>query len=337
MTRVARAARRARAGRTSDDGGSSRDAAEARACGCAGGGDARADAAFAAGVAATREAVATLNALVVDALRARGVDAVGVSPSRAGWRTRGIGVEDAAASGGGAGVLGEVKRGRVPVTHGDVCEDSTQGTSVLSGDDIVAWCAAWAVRDGSWRDVRVVFCSDVFGVYSATPSARVVVPDDPSAPLRIASDETAMLCREIVVDETEDGEASPSWRVVRASPLVALHADASASELPAAAFSLDPDVADVTGGLEAKLARAMDVARALHASLPRAPLPRVYLTRAGRFAAAADAPPRDHALDAILGRFRERDDVTSPRTAHDAPSIRDFVGTTVSVRDARDA
>lgn len=315
----------------------SRDAADARACGCARGGDLAGDEAFARGVRETRTAVATLNAHVVRALRELGVDAFGVSPSSEGWRTRGVGVEDEGSSDGGARVLEAAKRGRVPVIHGDVCEDLTQGTSVLSGDDIIAWCASWAVRDGSWRDVRVVFCSDVFGVYSTPPRARVVAPDDPLEPLRIASDETAVLYREIVVDDAGADDASPSWRCVRASPLRALDVDAPTSDLPAATFAVDPNVADVTGGLHAKLTRAAEIARTLSGAFPTPDVPRVFLTRAGAFAAAAAAPPRDHALDAALGRFHDPTRRTASDAHLDASTTRDFVGTSLRVarRDAR--
>ena len=85
-------------------------------------------------------------------------------------------------------------KGFVPVIHGDVVRDAVQGTSVLSGDDIVAWCARWvAEADATAPPPRVVFCSDVFGVYAGPPKTSVVVDSDEyDVPLRVSEDEDAV-------------------------------------------------------------------------------------------------------------------------------------------------
>lgn len=288
-------------------------------CGCARGGDLE-DETFARGVEATRAAVRTLNGIVVDALRENGVRAVGVTPSEVGWHTRGRGAEAEASTSGRGGVFDLLRDGAVPVIHGDVVIDDVQGTSVLSGDDIVAWCARWAIEDGFATRARVVFLSDVWGVYASPPRcAPITNPSDTSA-LTIAPGEDAVLLREIVVDgDSDDGDASPAWRCVRAAPLVDPGRDAPLDAVPYATFKTADGVTDVTGGIEAKLAAALAIARALPGASPS-----VFLTRAGVLTAADDA--RDHALDAVLGRPDRTDD-----------SIFPFVGTIVRTDRQRES
>lgn len=264
-----------------------------------------------------------LNELVVSALVARGVNARGVSPSRGGegWETRGPGTPASTSTAARDEVFEMCAKGIVPVIHGDVVRDAVQGTSVLSGDDIVAWCARWVVEaDANAPPPRVVFCSDVFGVYAGPPKTSVVVDSDEyDVPLRVSEDEDAVLLRDIVTD------ASGSWRCVSASPLARLDETLPASAVPTPTFTVADGVEDVTGGVEAKLAAAVAIA----SSLPPTDEPLVFLARAGAFR-ASDAPAHNHALDAILGhpRARRTDD------DDDIPAIDRFVGTRVRRVDA---
>jgi len=299
-----------------------RVAAEARACGCARGGDLDRDAAFARGVDETRRKVRELNELVVKELVARGVNARGVSPSAGGegWETRGPGTPASTSTSNAArdAVFELCSNGIVPVIHGDVVRDAVQGTSVLSGDDIVAWCARWvadANADANAPPPRVVFCSDVFGVYAGPPKTSVIVDSDEyDVPLRVSEDEDAVLLRDIVV-----ADADGSWRCVSASPLAALNETLPSTAVPTPTFTVADGVDDVTGGVEAKLASAVAIA----SSLPPTPEPLVFLARAGAFRSSASAPARNHALDAILGRPSTRDD------DDDDDGIDRFVGTRI--------
>lgn len=277
--------------------------AEAKACGCAHGGDYGTDARFRAGVDETRSKVRELNGIVVSALRARGVDAEGMSPSSEGWRTRGVGTEDeTSTSGRESAVIDRARRGVVPVIHGDVVFDEKQGTSVLSGDDIVRWCARWVVDDGLVdlaKRVRCVFCSDVFGVYDAAPTCALLPRDDEdlTTPLGVAEEETATLIREIVVEDAP----SESWTCVSAARLRDVaqpsrrdtKTDADNDDVPEPPLinlTLSSDVDDVTGGVATKLACAVSIARHVGAA--------VYITRAGDVADARDASSTviNHAL-----------------------------------------
>lgn len=312
--------------------------AEAKACGCASGGDYETDASFRAGVDETRSKVRELNDIVVSALRARGVDAEGMSPSSEGWRTRGVGAEDeTSTSGRESAVIDRARRGVVPVIHGDVVFDEKQGTSVLSGDDIVRWCARWVVDDGLVdlaKRVRCVFCSDVFGVYDAAPTCALSPRDDEdlTTPLGVAEEETATLIREIIVEDAP----SESWTCVSAARLrdvahpsrrdADTAADTAADndavpEPPHISLTLSSDVDDVTGGVATKLACAVSIARDVGAA--------VYITRAGDVADARDASSTviNHAL-AIMSA--PMDD-----TSEDARKL--FLGTVVRRAERRRA
>lgn len=108
--------------------------------------------ASALGVAATHAAVTRLNALVVDALIARGVPAVGVSPLLVPAKVR---VDFVAAL---------LDRGHLPVLHGDACYAGDGRTAVLSGDALVA-----SLVSAFEFVTRAVFLSDVRGVLAAPP------------------------------------------------------------------------------------------------------------------------------------------------------------------------
>lgn len=85
-----------------------------------------------AGIAITHAAVSSLNAAVVDALRAEGVDAVGVHPlgscvaENGRLRTFECGPLKAM-----------LELGIVPVLHGDVVMDDSRGACIVSGDQLV--------------------------------------------------------------------------------------------------------------------------------------------------------------------------------------------------------
>jgi isopentenyl phosphate kinase len=159
------------------------------------------------GVALTRASVRKLNEAVVDALIDQGVPAVGVSPFPAA-RTHG-GVSDGGVGGGGGGcgarvgggalgapaadalawmapVLDALAAGLVPVVHGDVVLDSAQHCAVMGADALaVACCAALRRRGGgggggggvggcdratALPPLRAVFMTDVDGVYDRPPA-----------------------------------------------------------------------------------------------------------------------------------------------------------------------
>jgi isopentenyl phosphate kinase len=294
--------------------------AEAKACGCAHGGDYRTDARFRAGVDETRSKVRELNGLVVSALRERGIDAVGISPSLEGWKTRGVGVEDeTSTSGRQSAVVDRARRGVVTVIHGDVVFDEKQGTSVLSGDDIVRWCARWVVDGGlvdSAERVRCVFLSDVFGVYDAAPTCSLLPRDDEdlTTPIGVAEEETATLIREIIVEDAP----SESWTCVSAARLrnvahPSRRIDADVPEPPRINLTLSSDVDDVTGGVATKLACAVSIARDVGAT--------VYITRAGDVADERDASSTrtNHAFAIMSAPIDDASD--------DSPNM--FLGTVV--------
>lgn len=98
----------------------------------AGGGIATSDA-VRRGFADTRASVMRLNHLVVSALLAAGVPAVGLSPCGA-WTTRARKV----AADGCSAVADLLAAGLDPVLHGDAVLDEELGCTILSGDLIVS-------------------------------------------------------------------------------------------------------------------------------------------------------------------------------------------------------
>ena len=295
--------------------------AEARECGCARGGDATGDAAFRAGVAATRAKVRELNDVVVQALVKEGVNARGISPHVEGWRTRGVGVVEYAP-------MDALERARadgaVPVLHGDVVDDSLQGTSVLSGDDIVEFCAIWVQKQSAWLDddsnaaprdgkgsnaaLRVAFLSNVFGCYDAPPTRDVVASeDDFDVPLEIDQGESVNLVRVIEVEPMSSAAMGDDIdaRVVSVVPLIDACVVPSSTSAPSPpppppppSIRFENTPTDVTGGAKAKLAAAIRVARASGAD--------VRVTRPG-VVRAPETPSRaiHPAVDALTGASRD--------------------------------
>jgi isopentenyl phosphate kinase len=105
------------------------------------------------GVYETHAAVRLLNAAVVEALRSKGVEAIGIPPL-------GMGVTEGGrlASFAHEPLARMLEAGIVPVLHGDVMMDRIQGASILSGDQLVVYLAlALNIR-------RVGLATDVPGV-----------------------------------------------------------------------------------------------------------------------------------------------------------------------------
>jgi len=116
------------------------------------------------GVAKTRLSVTTLNHHVITALVKNGLPAVAISPCpfvlTESKKLRGGTLSDDTA----AAVVGLVKRGLVPVVHGDVVLDSAQSVAILSGD-------VWMVElSRQLRATSAVFITDVDGVFTKPPS-----------------------------------------------------------------------------------------------------------------------------------------------------------------------
>ncbi len=115
------------------------------------------------GFALTRGSVTRLNSLVVRALLAEGVPAVGIPAmplcrTRAGALTRAgrHAIVDAARRALGCGMM--------PVFHGDATYDDGRGSAILSGDTLVEeLCVALAPR-------CALFLTDVPGVYDRPPA-----------------------------------------------------------------------------------------------------------------------------------------------------------------------
>jgi isopentenyl phosphate kinase len=163
------------------------------------------------GVAETRQSVTKLNHLVVAALLAEGVPAVGMSPF-GGWVTRG-GVVNAAARAHSAAAVRAVRAavaaGLVPVIHGDVVLDDARGCAILSGDTVTQELAA------ALRPDRAVFLTNVLGVFNRPPTTL--------NPEKSGAGDWAVLLREISVGaggcanvNVNCTPAAPDWKVEKA-------------------------------------------------------------------------------------------------------------------------
>jgi isopentenyl phosphate kinase len=114
-----------------------------------------------AGIFVTHRAVSSLNDAVVLALREKGVAAVGVHPLHTGIADKGrlVGFEC-------RHLETMLRLGMVPVIHGDVVMDLSQGACIVSGDQLVRYLAV------SLKINRVGLATDVPGVLDG----RSVVP-----------------------------------------------------------------------------------------------------------------------------------------------------------------
>jgi isopentenyl phosphate kinase len=105
------------------------------------------------GVYKTHAAVARLNGAVVDALRAAGIEAIGIHPLNLALAQNGRLVSFE------TGHLHEmIRHGILPVLHGDVVMDLAQGACIVSGDQLVAHLAS------ALKSRRVGLATDVAGV-----------------------------------------------------------------------------------------------------------------------------------------------------------------------------
>lgn len=150
-----------------------------------GGDGSRDNAGWQYGLSLTRQSVLKLNRSVVDVLISKGVPAVSVDPfpsTRTQRRTSGGGaaaaqsIPDANHASGIShpGVLDAIRdlldAGLVPVLHGDVVLDASQNCSILSGDSIISWLIhCFHADSGTYDDLRVVFLTDVAGVFDKAP------------------------------------------------------------------------------------------------------------------------------------------------------------------------
>ncbi|XP_061487877.1 uncharacterized protein LOC133387331 isoform X2 [Rhineura floridana] len=118
------------------------------------------------GLCLTRVSVTKLNHLVTNQLVTCGIPAVGISPFGT-WKTASKNVIQA-----GTDIVKDVlDSGYVPVLHGDCALDLEQHCCILSGDKIIEVLAK------NFSPRRVVFLTDVSGIYSCppdTPGARLV-------------------------------------------------------------------------------------------------------------------------------------------------------------------
>jgi isopentenyl phosphate kinase len=186
-------------------------------------------AASAIGVAATHAAVNRLSWNIVDSLVLRGVPAVSVSPL---WHF----VRSPLANEGDAlslAIAGLLRRGLVPVIHGDVGYSSDGRSRIYSADELVYMLA----MSSTFPHVgRVVFVSDVDGLYTECPSAGG------TAEHCAAAVSSGRLINTVAVDST----GKPMWKEARLD-------SAPATELPSG-------VVDVTGGMAGKLRWAARIA-----------------------------------------------------------------------------
>ncbi|MBN2735171.1 MAG: isopentenyl phosphate kinase family protein [Methanomicrobiaceae archaeon] len=106
-----------------------------------------------AGIFITHHAVRQLNDAVVNALRASGVEAVGLHPLDACTAKNGRLISFEC---GPIELL--VKNGIVPVLHGDVAMDEERGACIVSGDQLISYLA------GSISVDRIGLATDVPGV-----------------------------------------------------------------------------------------------------------------------------------------------------------------------------
>jgi isopentenyl phosphate kinase len=110
----------------------------------------------ASGAGAVHAAMAELNGVVVDALRAEGLPALPVHPMSVASRDAGGGLDLPTTQ-----VDRMLAEGFVPVLHGDVVAHSGEGVTVLSGDELVVELAT------AVDAARVGVCSTVPGVLDA--------------------------------------------------------------------------------------------------------------------------------------------------------------------------
>lgn len=110
------------------------------------------------GFAATADAAARLNRIVVKALLDAGAPAWGVQPSVV------LRCEDGRiVAGPEAAVAAALQRGLLPVVYGDVALDSERGGTIASTEEIFEWLAV------HFPPNRLALAGEVDGIYTANP------------------------------------------------------------------------------------------------------------------------------------------------------------------------
>jgi isopentenyl phosphate kinase len=132
------------------------------------------------GFALTAGAALRLNRIVVDALLDAGLPALALQPSAALWASGGQIVEWETAHIGLA-----LRRGLVPVIHGDVAFDAAQGSAIISTEALLAYLA----EETDLRPARVILVGED-AVYTADPRAN---PAAERVPLITAANLAAVL------------------------------------------------------------------------------------------------------------------------------------------------
>ncbi len=158
------------------------------------------------GFSKTRQAMASLNKVVLDALIQEGVPAVAIQPSAFvvtnNSRIRRIEMET---------ILGLLKLGVMPVLYGDAVLDSTLGFTILSGDQLTSKIASELGAE------KIVMGVDVDGLYTADPKVY------PRARLiqRITIEELKRLQHKIGKAEVTDVTGGMLGKVLELIPAVA--------------------------------------------------------------------------------------------------------------------
>jgi isopentenyl phosphate kinase len=158
------------------------------------------------GFSKTRQAMASLNKILLDALIHEGVPAVAVQPSAFivtnNERIKQMEMET---------ILGLLKLGVTPVLYGDAVLDSALGFTILSGDQLTSKIASELGAE------KIVVGVDVDGLYTADPKA------DPHARLirRITIEELKRLQHKIGKAEVTDVTGGMLGKILELIPAVA--------------------------------------------------------------------------------------------------------------------
>lgn len=145
-------------------------------------------------IAQTRSSVFKLNQIVVSEMLLQGIAAVSLSPFPF-WISKNQFYSQESIEHFSASVQDVLKKGLVPVIHGDVILDQDLGCTILSGDKIVSSLSV------KFKPKRVVFMTNVNGIFDQPPD-----------------DERANLLRKLEVDKNgniskcflQDGKSSVS-------------------------------------------------------------------------------------------------------------------------------
>lgn len=120
------------------------------------------------GFAETADAAARLNRLVVAALLKAGLPAWSIQPSAALRCNDGKVVDGPAET-----IALALRKGLIPVVHGDVALDSVRGATIASTEEIFDWLVdalpAHLPDSPEWTMTRWVLAGEVDGIYSADP------------------------------------------------------------------------------------------------------------------------------------------------------------------------